>query len=199
MDFFKKIKGGFKSTKKELMEEFKKLSIDMINKFDKINDKLEEEEIINSAIILTGCQSPDDKDKFNVAGSIMGKGKVIVKLLERAILNDNDFKAMVKEALSRVEGDTGGKDDVKDKLREMLNNSNISTSVSAMVMGPDGKLVDVDDNSLPDHVKNALKQMLDKGIGKSGSRMSSLQMDDKNNTDIEDFTDNIEELGDEDY
>ena len=81
MDLFKKIGDEFQGIRQELVNKFKDLSKKTIKDFDKVNDGLNKEKIINASIILTSCQFSEDEDNIQLAGGIMGRGRDIVEAL----------------------------------------------------------------------------------------------------------------------
>ena len=190
MDLFKKIGDEFQGIRQELVNKFKDLSKKTIEDFDKVNDGLNKEKIINASIILTSCQFSEDEDNIQLAGGIMGRGRDIVDLLSQAIMKDESFKNLVQEAMNRARGND-------DDGSSRSSDSNDS-AIHAMAIGPNGERIDLD-KGMPDEVRDALKKMIEKNSGSGSSSKSSSSRRKLSDEDMDDFSDDIDELKDEDY
>ena len=123
----------------------------------------------------------------------MGRGRDIVDLLSQAIMKDESFKNLVQEAMNRA---IGNNDDGSSRSSDSG-----ESSIHAMAIGPNGERIDLD-KGMPDEVRDALKRMIEKNSGSDGSDGSSQVNSSRrklSDDDMDDFSDDIDELKDEDY
>jgi len=182
--FFKKLGN---SKRDEVINEFEETVRGGIKELDSLNDELNNLNVDNSTIILTSCESVKASEGMMVLGGIMGKRGLIISLLRKSMERDKDFKDIVVEALSSLSG--GGA---------------VSSSIEALAMGPNGEILDINDENLPQDVRDAMERILKSkrngdDISSSTSRAGGLSFDDMAKENLDDFSDDIEELEDEDY
>lgn len=189
MNLFNKMEGQFKDGQKEAVDEFKDLSSKTIAEFDNSTEKLNKEKVNCGVINLTSVQLSEDIEDVGLYGSIMGSRKALVDLLAQAMLKDDAFKSLIVSALNNVEGQ-------RESMIDESGDDNVD--VKALAVGPNGETINLDGADIPQHVKDALKNMLKKGIEKSSNSKSGARRK-LSDDDISDFSDDISELEDEDY